>query len=251
MNSSCLCKENIQLTSEIKQRYPKEIEKSITNTVKYDDVRTLETKGVPLQDSANISVIYEDTVDAGFYLKKEGYNPLILNMASNTTPGGGWRKGATAQEESLFYRSLYYLALEDRGFYPLSIYSAIYTPDVFFFRSKQLDGYGILPYEECEFLSCVAIPALRKPKLTNGKYGKQPRKVMKEKIRGIFKIALEHKHDSLVLGAFGNGAFQNPPHDVAEIFNEVISEYKNYFRKIQKADRRNVYLIYICATLSF
>jgi uncharacterized protein (TIGR02452 family) len=235
MEANCrLTLENIKLTPEICQKYPQEIEHSIKNTVKYDDVRKLDIpKELKADEKAVVEVIYEDSADTAYQLQKEGLNPLILNMASDYTPGGGWRKGATAQEESLFYRSLYYLALEDRCFYPLALYSAIYTPKVFFFRSKQLDGYKILPYEECSFISCLAMPALRKPVLSaNGKYTSQHRKVMTEKIRGIFKIAALHKHDAVVLGAFGNGAFRNPPQDVAEIFREVIKEYTPYFKKI-------------------
>lgn len=235
MEADCrLAVENINLTPEIRQKYSSEIENSIKNTVKYNDVREIDIpKEIKTDHNATIEVIYEDSADAAYRLQKEGLNPLLLNMASPITPGGGWRKGATAQEESLFYRSLYYLSLENRNFYPLQLYSAIYTPNVFFFRSKQLDGYEILPYEECSFISCLAVAALYRPELSaEGAYTTQHRKVMKEKIRGIFKIAVLHKHDSIVLGAFGNGAFRNPPREVAEIFREVTKEFRSYFKKI-------------------
>lgn len=44
------------------------------------------------------------------------------------------------------------------------------------------------------------------------------------KIRTIFRIGLLHGHDSLVLGAFGCGAFHNPPAEVARLFHEVMEE---------------------------
>ena len=44
------------------------------------------------------------------------------------------------------------------------------------------------------------------------------------KIRTIFRIALVNGHDSLVLGAFGCGAFRLPPEAVAEQFSRVLAE---------------------------
>jgi uncharacterized protein (TIGR02452 family) len=54
------------------------------------------------------------------------------------------------------------------------------------------------------------------------------------KIRTILRIALAHGHDSLVLGAFGCGAFRNPPKHMAELFKAVFAEdeFINRFRKI-------------------
>ncbi len=56
----------------------------------------------------------------------------------------------------------------------------------------------------------------------------------KEKIRTILRIAGKYNHDSLVLSAFGCGAFANPPNHVAELFKEVFSEdeFFGFFRNI-------------------
>ena len=56
----------------------------------------------------------------------------------------------------------------------------------------------------------------------------------KNKIRTILRIALEHRHDALVLGALGCGAFANPPAQVARIFHEVFEEpeFKDQFKKV-------------------
>ena len=43
-------------------------------------------------------------------------------------------------------------------------------------------------------------------------------------MRTIFRIGLLHHHDSLVLGAFGCGAFRNPPAHIARLFHEVMEE---------------------------
>ena len=47
---------------------------------------------------------------------------------------------------------------------------------------------------------------------------------VKNKMRTIFRIGLQHGHDSLVLGALGCGAFANPPHHIARLFHEVMEE---------------------------
>lgn len=42
------------------------------------------------------------------------------------------------------------------------------------------------------------------------------------KMRTIFRIGLYHGHDALVLGAFGCGAFKNPPSQIAGLFKKVM-----------------------------
>lgn len=227
-----LARENILLAEEIRQKYPRQITNSMANTIKYDDVRTIGFDR-PLFSDAIITVDNDDVVDAAFRLQRAGHNPLVLNMASDRYPGGGWRKGWFGQEESLFYRSTYFLALENQRWYPLRPYNCIYSPDVFFFRTNQTDGYELLPYEECCFLSCVAMPALRKPDLVDGKLSARDHEITVEKVRGIFKVALRHRHDSVVLSALGcGGAYANPPEEIANIFKMVSNEYKNYLRQI-------------------
>ena len=47
---------------------------------------------------------------------------------------------------------------------------------------------------------------------------------LKGKIRGILRIAVLSKKPKLVLGAFGCGAYQNPPSLVAGAFKDVLRE---------------------------
>ena len=56
---------------------------------------------------------------------------------------------------------------------------------------------------------------------------------LKIKIRHLFDIALENGNDSLVLSAFGCGAYGTPPKEMARLFHEVIESerYKTAFKK--------------------
>jgi uncharacterized protein (TIGR02452 family) len=235
MQLATIASDTIQQTKEICKVYPKEIKESIDKTIKYADVRDLAIqpdKKLDKKEECKVEVVYGDTADVAYGLLQSGLNPLILNMASDICPGGGWRKGALAQEESLFLRSTYHLALS-RNYYPLDLYSAIYTPNVFFFRSNVADGCKVLPYEECAFMSCVAVAAIRNPKLKpDGSYRPCDERIMTEKIIAMFKIAALHNHDSIVLGAFGCGAFHNDPQQVARLFRNVVTQFNPYFKRI-------------------
>ena len=54
------------------------------------------------------------------------------------------------------------------------------------------------------------------------------------RIRNILEVAAAQDADILVLGAFGCGAFNNPPALVADVFRGflVSREYGRYFRKV-------------------
>ena len=58
-----------------------------------------------------------------------------------------------------------------------------------------------------------------------------------DKIRTIFRIGMANFHDSLVLSAFGCGAFANPPVHIAKLFHQVVEEdeFKDKFKLIDFA----------------
>lgn len=213
----------------------------------------------PSQDrETRIEVMELDTLKAAQLLD----NPLVLNMANRHQPGGGVLKGAAAQEEYLFrvsnyYRFLYQFSDIGSSFkvprrlesYPLDRnYGGVYSPSVTVFRQTEQEGYAKLeqPFE----VSCIAVAAISQPNLLrdhNDQYWLEDSFIepTKRKIRTIFNIALFHNHTHLVLGAFGCGAFENPPNHVALLFKEVLEEpsYKNQFSHIIFAilDNHNSY----------
>jgi uncharacterized protein (TIGR02452 family) len=186
------------------------------------------------------SVIEADCLETAELLLKSGYNPCVLNMASRQNPGGGVLNGAGAQEENLFRRSNLFMSLyqfasyaEEYGIkrndnqYPLDKNTGgVYSGEITVFRGSERNGYCLLknPFK----VSFVSVPAINHPALEslNGKYYIEKSLVepTKEKIRTILRIAGKYRHDSLVLSAFGCGAFGNPPHHIAMMFRAVFSE---------------------------
>lgn len=187
---------------------------------------------------ASVNILNDDCIDVAADLVRQGFNPVMLNMASRRCPGGGVLNGARAQEETLFRRSnlcvsLYqfdeYRAnllgiLPNKKRYPMSCETAgIYSGRVTFFRKGNRDDYAFMdkPFE-CAVISAAAISH---PELTSdGRLVDWAAQATAEKIRNILRIGLAHGHDAIVLGAWGCGAFRNPPGHIAELFKAVISE---------------------------
>ena len=204
----------------------------------------------------------EDCVDVAYSLINEGLNPVILNLASNIHPCGGYDEGSGAQEESLCYsstlsQSLYQFGNPKKKYfkeanlkhipnvYPMDInYGGIYSPNVCFFRNN-IDKYYTFRDNtfECSVISVSSLSNREKNKWTNderiyfdnnGLLTKEGIEIESNKIRTIFRIALDNNHDSLVLGAFGCGIFKLKPNEVSNLFKNILDEpeFKNKFKKI-------------------
>jgi len=195
-----------------------------------------------------------DCLEAAIWLKHEKkLNPCVLNMASSSNPGGGWKKGSAAQEENLHRRSNLFMCLEDpyktckRSWdYPIPEFGGIYSPDVFIFRASEDQGYQFLSH--AERISIVSVSAYKSPPLDTRNdetvLSKSIVNDTKHKMETILNIALDNHNDSIVLSAFGCGAYGNPPNHIAELFREVInSKFKKSFKVIMFAifDDKNTY----------
>lgn len=159
-----------------------------------------------------------------------GLPVLVLNLASERSPGGGWQNGALAQEECLCYRSSLYLSLHKRH-YPLPSQTAIYTPSVLLLRSSMATGHALLTpataVPDLPVTSVLSLAALRKPQLSSDRTrfsNEGQRAETKRKIRLTLRVAAGMGHTKLVLGALGCGVFANPPREVARCFLEVLRE---------------------------
>ena len=207
--------------------------------------------------STSVYVLNEDCLVTYQNLVSKGYRPVVLNMANKDSPGGGYRRGDGAQEETLFRRSNYYQSLDvdlDDGkpsarfycdsncnlqpltnqhhMYPMDEFGAIYTSGLTVFRHAEAVGYSFMD-EPMFDVSAIAMAAYRDPKLDDKNFLADRYSIgTRKKIENIFAIAHHHKHDALVLSALGCGAFKNPPEHVAALFKSVIEQFAGYFKSI-------------------
>lgn len=191
-------------------------------------------------DTTDVRVSKDDTIVAARRLQGEGLKPMVLNLADDCFPGGFVVAGSGAQEESLFRRSNYCISLHNdplkERLYPIHSNEAIYSPDVTVFRTTEADGYRFLqrPFK----LDFIACPGLKYPQLVQDSEDERKhlsdtdKQTLRQKIRLILQVGAETGHDSLVLGALGCGAWNNPPRDVAAIFKDVLAENQGVFKVI-------------------
>jgi uncharacterized protein (TIGR02452 family) len=57
------------------------------------------------------------------------------------------------------------------------------------------------------------------------RWNAEDKSMMRWTIYNQLHTALQHGHDALVLGSFGCGGFNNPPEEVADLYDEVIRTY--------------------------
>ena len=193
-----------------------------------------------------------DCLLAGLALQDAGFNPVVLNMANQYNPGGGWTGGDGAQEENLFRRTGYFASLVPDPSelhdafapvgrpakpyeYPLGDFSTVYSPDVLVVRGAESDGYPVL--DTPRRMSFVACAAYRDPPCGPAPDFALPAKVeagMLRKIEAVLTTAVLHGHDAVVLSAFGCGAFRNPPLAVARLFKRALEKpaYAGRLRRV-------------------
>lgn len=207
----------------------------------------------------NIQVVNQDCLAyAKSLLEQDSADDLcVLNMASAKNPGGGVYGGAGAQEEYLFRCSDYYRFLfqyadpasfdcekvygiphNPRHSYPLKRnFGGVYSHGVTIFRDSEANGYALLetPWK----VNFVAVAANNIRRYMNGRTT-IPDKFIPSTlslIRTILRIAYNNGQRRLVLGAFGCGAFANPPGHMAQLFKQVFEEpeFQGLFREIHFA----------------
>ena len=186
----------------------------------------------------------------------------VLNFASATNPGGGVKTGSSAQEESLCRCStLYPTLVQDwlwRAYYKknkdahdnLHTDACIYSPQVIICKTDE-DYPNRMPEKDwvsVDVITCAAPNLRQRPgNMHNPAAGAKPVSVTPEELytlhlnraKHIMHIAAAHSVDTLILGAFGCGAFANDPNVVARAYKDALTDprthYGSYFKLIEFA----------------
>lgn len=244
-----LCKTNQKLVESVKNATAGQ--KLIPEGMELSDVNS-ELYELP----ATVVVSKKRTLEAATFYK--GQKVAVHNFASASNPGGGAERGANAQEECLCRCSGLYFSLNTpdmwKGFYrphrnshdPIHNDDIIYTPGVTVFKTDtatprlmdEKDWYDV------DVITCAA-PNLRSRPSNPYNMGDGDRAVVmtdqqllslhEKRLRRILDVVVMEGADTIILGAFGCGAFSNNPEVVALAAKHVIRDYLKSFKNIEFA----------------
>lgn len=205
-------------TAQMASKYQFDIQSSINRSVVYGVGPGL------YPTDLDYRVVAEDSVKA---IMNYAYGKTaVLNFASFKNPGGMFIKGSRAQEESLCHESYLYNVLKElTSFYEWNqmhlnggLYKdrLIYTPDVIFQRGAETKAIDVI--------TCAA------PNWSAAMYRKniqENNEALESRIKLIYQAASANNVDTLILGAFGCGVFQQAPVTVAKYFHELAPMHIN------------------------
>lgn len=255
---------NVAIFEDTKNRYHTEpelvqvIDNSLSNQYFTDENEEIQIPVPMKRDMARIVVSGKRSLEAAEYYAKQGKKVCVLNFASATNPGGGVRFGSSAQEEAICRCTTLYPCLDSEKmwncFYiphrnvdnPLYNDDSIYTPDVCVIKSdanfpellKKEDWWKV------NVITCAAPNLRERPSNSMNPHSgskaaaikeEDLRKLLQSRIKRIFELAIKENNEVLILGAFGCGAFCNPPGLVASVFAEMTKRYGMYFETIEYA----------------
>ncbi|MFC1405079.1 MULTISPECIES: TIGR02452 family protein [Streptacidiphilus] len=194
-----------------------------------------------------IEVTAEGSLAAAQRLFRAGPGEIaVLNFASARNPGGGYLRGAKAQEEDLCRHALlYHCLLQAPEYYAAHrasddlLYSdrVIWSPGVPVIRDE--DGGLLAEPFPVSFLTSPAPNAGQVLRRSPGA-GAEIRAVLRRRAARVLAVAAHHRVRRLVLGAWGCGVFANDPAEVASAFRDLLvpgAELRSAFDEVVFAVR--------------
>lgn len=156
----------------------------------------------------------------------QGDRVCVLNYASYTSPGGGFLKGSTAQEESLcFSTGLYYCLVDHMDWYNMHkeerhdfVYSDdyIYSKDVPFIINGKIYKIDVLTMAAPNYAR-AAVPV---------------NDAMEQRMRAAYELPAKYGANILLLGAWGCGVFGNETDFVAGMWKSLSEEHNGWYKEI-------------------
>lgn len=229
---------------------------SVANQRFIAEAEVIPTPELNIYKKANVVVSKKRTYEAAKAYK--GNHVAVHNFASATNPGGGVVNGAGAQEECLCRCSNLYFCLNTPDmwgmFYtphraahdPIHNDDIIYTPNIVVFKTDT-DRPELMERDDwyiVDVITCAA-PNLREKPSNRYNSGDGTRAVKpsnrelqvihEKRLRRMLDSAVMNHADTVILGAFGCGAFCNEPQVVATAAANVVRDYMYAFKNIEFA----------------
>ncbi|MCC9309300.1 TIGR02452 family protein [Kitasatospora sp. RB6PN24] len=188
-----------------------------------------------------VEVTAEGSITAARRLLREhgdGAAVGVLNFASARNPGGGYLRGARAQEEDLCRSALLYSCLLGAPDYYAAhrassdlrySHRVVFSPGVPVIRDER--GELLEQPYRVDFLTSPA-PNAGELRARSQSSPAELAELLAERARRVLAVAAEHGVRQLVLGAWGCGVFRNDPVQVAEAFAVALASHGSAFERV-------------------
>ena len=188
---------------------------------------------------SNVTVGAHSTLAGIAWMQPSWSDPVaVLNFASGKNPGGGFLRGAEAQEESIARSSTLYRSIKDSPHYQENrkcgtcayLDTMLYSEDLVF---KNDDGHYLdkpLPVGIITAAAPNRGAMLERREDTSG----LP-ELLKHRVEKILGIAVNHGQKRIILGAWGCGVFHNNTMEVIDAFKCGLDKYGGHFDHVHFA----------------
>lgn len=162
-------------------------------------------------------------------------NVVVMNFASRHNHGGGYVRGAKAQEEDLCRVMPYLYESLCKVRYPYEEDTVLITPNVEIMRDSN-NRYTLFRGKDVHTVSVVsaAAPNLRRERFNEDRV----RRTLINLYCSVSKNLPDT--DTLILGAWGCGAYGNDPNQMAMIMNDINLKYGGRFKRVVFAIPRGI-----------
>ena len=220
------------------------VENSLKGQYLLKDGENIAVDAAPYDKPADLTVSMRRTIEAAEHYKNS--KVCVLNFASSKNPGGGVARGARAQEESICRITTLYPCLSAdemmEGFYfphrtefSDTLYNddLIFTPQVFCIKTDT----AVPVMRDSKEWFAVDVITCASPNLSayTRVSDEQLEIIQLKRLERVFVTAIKEGAETFILGAFGCGAFRNPPEVVARVMKALCDKYSHYFKTIEFA----------------
>jgi len=164
---------------------------------------------------------------------KKGYRKVkvaVLVHGSGENPGGGYKRGANGQEEAICRRTNLAACVEAAS-YPLPEFGCLYVPSLYVIRGGSNQDFKV--YSRPRELSAVVAHCYMHMNTTSeGRIEPKYEAKTYAKIVNLLTCLAIHGHTDIVLGAWGCGAYGNPPLEIARLFKKALTSHPRLSKNI-------------------